>query len=43
MIHWRKKDGNEKICFELLWLRLMEMDEHPTKKRKLGQDYGPSF
>jgi hypothetical protein len=38
-----EKDGNEGITFELLWLRLMEMDENTTKKRKLGQDDGPSF
>jgi hypothetical protein len=34
IIHWRKKDGNEGICFELLLPRFMKMDEHPTKKRK---------
>jgi hypothetical protein len=43
MIHWRKKDANEGICFELLLPRFMKMDEHPTKMRKLGQDDGPSF
>jgi hypothetical protein len=29
--------------FELLWLRLIEMDHYPKKKRMLGQDDGPSF